>query len=185
MVYSAITKSVERGFRWSLFIMTPSAARCGIPSFRKFSPDGKLLGTVGVWGADLGQFREPVGVAFDRTVSHILVADAGNARIQRLDANLHPIAAYPIEEWKDLDPTNKPDLAALPDGRILASDPAHGRILLLDDAGQVLFALSSVRGTPLVFPRGIAYDAERQFVFVSEGPANHVRRFPFSDFAFR
>jgi hypothetical protein len=49
----------------------------------------------------------------------------------------------------------------------------------------VVAALNSVGGTPLAFPRGIAYDADRQFVFASEGAANQVRRFPLSDFAFR
>jgi sugar lactone lactonase YvrE len=126
-----------------------------------------------------------VGITFDPTLGHILVADAGNARIQRLDTELRPMDAYPVQEWEDLDPSNKPDLAALPDGRILASDPAHGRILLLDSAGQVVAALSSVGATPLAFPRGIAYDPARQFVFASEGTANQVRRFPLSDFAFR
>ena len=157
----------------------------GTHRVRKFSPDGELLGTLGGWGTGPGQFREPVGITFDPALGHILIADAGNARIQRLSTELHPIVAYPIQEWEDLDPLNKPDLAALPDGRILASDPAHDRILLLDNAGQVVVALSSVGGTPLAFPHGVAYDADRQFVFVSEGTANHVRRFPLSDFAFR
>jgi DNA-binding beta-propeller fold protein YncE len=157
----------------------------GTHRVRKFSPDGKLLGTVGGWGTGLGQFREPVGITFDASLTSILVADAGNARIQRLSTELRPIIAYAVKEWEDLDPANKPDLAALPDGRILASDPAHGRILLMDDAAQVIAALDSVGGTPLALPRGVAYDAERQFVFVSEGAANQVRRFPLSDFAFR
>jgi uncharacterized protein (TIGR03663 family) len=157
----------------------------GTHRVRKFSPDGEPLGTLGGWGADLGEFREPVGITFDATTGQMLVADAGNARIQRLDSELPAIAAYPIEEWADLDPANKPDLAALPDGRILASDPAHGRILLLDEDGQVVVALNSVRGTPLAFPHGLAYDAARRLVFVSEGTANQVRRFPLSDFAFR
>ncbi len=157
----------------------------GTHRVRKFSPDGELLGTVGGWGTGLGQFREPVGIAFDGTLGHMLIADAGNARIQRLDGELTPIAGYPIQEWEDLDPANKPDLAALPDGRILASDPAHGRILLLNEVGRVVAALNSVGGMPLAFPHGVAYDAERQFVFVSEGAANQVRRFPLSDFGFR
>jgi sugar lactone lactonase YvrE len=157
----------------------------GTHRVRKFSPDGEPLGTLGGWGTGLGEFREPVGITFDATTGQMLVADAGNARIQRLDSELRAIAAYPIEEWADLDPANKPDLAALPDGRILASDPAHGRILLLDEDGQVVAALNSVRGTPLAFPHGLAYDAARRFVFVSEGTANQVRRFPLSDFALR
>ncbi|TET95049.1 MAG: hypothetical protein E3J29_07505, partial [Dehalococcoidia bacterium] len=157
----------------------------GTHRVRKFSPEGELLGMLGGRGTGLGQFREPVGITFDPALGHILVADAGNARIQRLDTELRPMAAYPIQEWEDLDPANKPDLAALPDGRVLASDPAHGRILLLDEVGQVVAALNSVGGAPLVFPHGVAYDAARQFVFVSESAANQVRRFPLSDFAFR
>ncbi len=84
-----------------------------------------------------------------------------------------------------MDPVNKPDLAALPDGRILASDPAHGRILLLGKDGRVAAVLTSVREEALAFPRGVAYDAEGEFVFAAEGTADRVRRFPLSDFALR
>jgi len=157
----------------------------GTQRVRKFSPDGELLGTVGERGDDLGQFREPVGIAFDPVTGDFLVADVGNARIQRFDSEMRAIAAYPIDEWKDLDPRNKPYLAVLPDGRILASDPVHGRILLLDQAGSVVASLSSVSGEALAFPRGIAYDADGEFVFTSEGAAGRVRRFPLSDFALR
>lgn len=157
----------------------------GTHRVRKFSPEGKLLATVGGRGKALGQFREPVGIASDPVTGNILVADTGNARIQRFDSRLRPVAAYPIEEWQDVDPTNKPDLAALGDGRFLASDPAHGRLLLLDSDGRVAATLAAVSGTELAFPRGVAYDASRGFVFASEGRANQVRRFPLSDFALR
>ncbi len=157
----------------------------GTQRVRKFSPDGELLGTVGERGRGLGQFREPVGITFDPVTGDFLVADVGNARIQRFDSEMQAIAAYPIDAWSDLDPRNKPDLAALPDGRILASDPVHGRILLLDEAGSVIASLSSVSGEALAFPRGIAYDADGGFVITSEGAAGRVRRFPLSDFALR
>ncbi|MCH7999948.1 MAG: TIGR03663 family protein, partial [Chloroflexi bacterium] len=157
----------------------------GTQRVRKFSPDGELLGTVGERGRGLGQFREPVGIAFDPVTGDFLVADVGNARIQRFDSEMRAIAAYPIDEWKDLNPANKPYLAALPDGRILVSDPVRGRILLLDQAGGVIAALSSVSGEALAFPRGIAYDADGGFVITSEGAAGRVRRFPLSDFALR
>ncbi len=87
--------------------------------------------------------------------------------------------------WRDLAPSNKPDLAALPDGRFLASDPAHGRVLLLSADGRVTASVSAIDGTALAFPRGLAYDADSNFVFVSEGTAGRLRRFPLSDFAFR
>ena len=157
----------------------------GTSRARKFSPTGELLATLGEQGREQGQFREPVGIAFDATTGDILIADVGNARIQRFDAKLNPVAAYPIAEWQDLDPTNKPDMAALPDGRLLASDPAHGRVLLLDEDGTVVATLTSVGEVAFAFPRGIAYEPEGRFVFVAEATANRVRRFPLSDFAFR
>ncbi len=113
------------------------------------------------------------------------MADAGNARIQRIDSEMNAVAAYPVEEWQDLDPANRPDLEALPDGRLLVGDPAHGRILLLGRTGRVVAALDAVLGEPLAYPRGLAYDAGGEFVFASEGTADRVRRFPLSDFALR
>jgi DNA-binding beta-propeller fold protein YncE len=155
----------------------------GTHRVRKFSPDGEPLATVGERGRGLGQFREPVGIAFDPTTGDFLVADAGNARIQRFDAALTPLAAYPIEAWQELHPANKPDLAVLPDGRILASDGPGGSVLLLDSEGIVVATLSAVREQALAFPRGLAYDAAGGFVFVSELTGDRVRRFPLTDFA--
>jgi sugar lactone lactonase YvrE len=126
-----------------------------------------------------------VGIAIDARARQILVADAGNARIQRFDAELRPVAEYAIKEWEDLAPSNKPDLAVLPDGRLLVSDPAHGRVLLVGTDGAVAATLSDAGGEALAAPRGIAYDEAGGFVFVSEGTAGRVRRFPLSDFALR
>ncbi len=157
----------------------------GTHRVRKFSPEGEPLGSVGERGDDLGQFLEPVGITIDPATGDALVADAGNARVQRIGPNMNPVAAYPIEQWRDLDPVNRPDLVGLPDGRYLASDPAHGRILLVTPDGRVVAVLSAVLGEALAFPRGLAYDAAGEFVFASEGTADRVRRFPLSDFALR
>src|SRR4030065_1291651 len=75
---------------------------------RKFSLTGELLATLGEQGREQGQFREPVGIAFDAMTGDILIADVGNARIQRFDATLSPVAAYPIEEWQGLAPPHTP-----------------------------------------------------------------------------
>src|SRR3990172_13210313 len=116
-------------------------------------------------GGGGGGLGEPVGIAIDAEARQILVADAGNARIQRFDAALRPIAQYAVKEWEDLDPTNKPDLAVLPDGRLLVSDPAHGRLMLLATDGLMVATLDSVGGEALAAPRGIAFDAAGGFVF--------------------
>jgi len=157
----------------------------GTDRIRKFSADGKPLASAGGQGGGPGEFREPVGIAIDAKARQILVADAGNARIQRFDAELGSVAQYAVKEWEDLAPTNKPDLAVLPDGRLLVSDPAHGRVMLVATDGQVVAALDRVGGEALAAPRGIAFGAADEFVFASESTAGRVRRFPLSDFALR
>ena len=157
----------------------------GTGRIRKFSADGKPLASAGGQGGAPGEFREPVGIAIDAEARQILVADAGNARIQRFDAALRPVAQYAVKEWEDLAPTNKPDLAVLPDGRLLVSDPAHGRVMLMATDGQVVAALDEVGGEARAAPRGIAFGAADEFVFASESTAGRVRRFPLSDFALR
>jgi uncharacterized protein (TIGR03663 family) len=157
----------------------------GTDRVRKFTPEGELLATLGEQGDDPGQFSEPVGITFDPLSGDVLIADVGNARIQRFDTSLAFVAEYPVVQWLDVHPANKPDLAALPDGRILAGDPAHNRLLLVSREGGVAASLDAVGGIGLAFPRGIAYDFAGSRVFVTEGTADRVRRFPLSDFAFR
>jgi uncharacterized protein (TIGR03663 family) len=160
-------------------------ADTGTDRLLKFSPKGRLLARAGETGDALGELQEPVGVAIDPTTGDALVADVGNARIQRFDSDLAAIAVYPVAEWKDLDPANKPDLVVLPDGRLLAGDPSHGRILLIEGDGEAIASLAIVGRAALAFPRGLAYDESGGWVFVSEGTADRVRRFPLSDFALR
>jgi len=160
-------------------------ADTGTDRIRKFSPDGKPLASAGRQGGGPGEFREPVGIAVDAEARQILVADAGNARIQRFDAELRPAGQYAVKAWEDLAPVNKPDLAVLPDGRLLVSDPAHGRVMLLATDGLIVAALDSVGGEALAAPRGIAFEAANEFVFASESGAGRVWRFPLSDFALR
>jgi len=156
----------------------------GTHRVRKFAADGAPLGSFGQRGKDAGEFEEPVGIAVGRDGS-IYVADAGNARIQKFDAAFAFVAAYQVENWSDRDLRNKPHLEALPDGRVIATDGTHGRVLLIGQDGGALAHLDTVAEAPLFFPAGVAYDDERGFVYVTDGPAGHVRRFPLSDFALR
>ena len=115
----------------------------------------------------------------------IFVADAGNARIQKFDAEHNFLAEFPIEEWADRDPRNKPHLEAMPDGRLLATDGPNGRLLLIDENGTVQARLDAVAEVPFFFPAGVAFDADRGFVWVTDSAASHMWRFPLSDFALR
>ena len=95
------------------------------------------------------------------------------------------MAAWAVEDWADRDPRNKPQLEALPDGRLIATDPTHGRLLLFSNAGTVTARLDTVLDVPLFSPGGIVFDAAKGYVYVTDGLAGHVRRFPFTDFALR
>lgn len=156
----------------------------GTHRVRKFRPDGTPVASYGSRGKGPGQFREPVGIAIGPDGS-IYVADAGNARIEKFAPDMSFIAEYPVKEWSDLDPRNKPYLAALPDGRLLATDGPHGRVLLIGKDGTVQSRLDSVAEVPLFFPAGVAFDAAHGFVYVTDGSAGNVRRFPLTDFALR
>ena len=159
-------------------------ADTGTNRIRKYSPDGTHHGDFGRRGKAPGEFEEPTGIAAGADGS-VFVADAGNARIQKFDAAYRFIAAWSIEDWADRNARNKPQLEALPDGRVIATDPAHGRLLLMSSDGRVTARLDTAVDAALFSPNGVVFDAERGFVYVTDGLAGHIRRFPFTDFALR
>jgi uncharacterized protein (TIGR03663 family) len=157
----------------------------GTNRIRRYSSDGAHIGDFGQRGKDPGDFDEPTGIAIAPDGS-IYVADSRNARIQKFAPGFSLVTAiWPIEDWADLNPRTKPQLEVLPDGRLIASDPAHGRLLLLNQEGRVTVRLESALEIPLYSPNGVAFDTEGRFVYVTDGLAGHIRRFPFTDFALR
>src|SRR5262249_28677636 len=52
------------------------------------------LGTFGSQGSGAGQFQTPIGVAVAPTSGAVYVADSGNARVQKFDANGNFVAAW-------------------------------------------------------------------------------------------
>jgi sugar lactone lactonase YvrE len=68
---------------------------------------------------------------------------------------------------------------------VIATDPVHSRVLLVNKDGRVTARLDTAVDVPLFSPNGVAFDEERGFVYVTDGLAGHLRRFPFTDFALR
>jgi len=159
-------------------------ADTGTNRIRRYGADGTHLGDFGRWGREPGEFDGPSGIAVGPDGS-IYVADAGNARVQKFDATFQFVAAWPIEDWAERQLGSAPQIEALPDGRLIATDSTHRRLLLIGGDGRVTARLDTVIDVPLFSADGVAFDAERAFVYVTDGLAGHVRRFPFTDFALR
>src|SRR6185503_978522 len=101
-----------------------------------FGWDGTAFGEAGGGGRAAGRFEEPVGLAAGRF--GVFVADTWNRRIQRLGPALEPVAEWPFPGWEGRGLLNKPFLAVDEDGRVYASDPEKGRVLVLGPGGEPL-----------------------------------------------
>jgi sugar lactone lactonase YvrE len=159
-------------------------ADSGTNRIRVYAPDGTHVKDFGRRGKEPEEFEEPTGVAVG-TDGSVFVADAGNARIQKFDAAHRFISAWAIKDWEDRNPANKPQVEALPDGRVIATDPAHGQVLLLSSDGRIAARINTAIDVAFFSPNGVTFDPNGRFVYVTDGLAGHIRRFPFTDFALR
>jgi DNA-binding beta-propeller fold protein YncE len=100
-----------------------------------YTPDGDFIRSIGGPGNGLGQFEEQVGLAFDRA-GQLYVADTWNERIQRFSPDMSNQTAF-AAGWTSKDAIHKPYLAVLNDGRVVASEPARGVLMLFDFRGPV------------------------------------------------
>ena len=118
-------------------------------------------------GSGAGQFKEPRGIAIDRS-GNLLVADSGNNRIQKLDADGNPIAAWggpaPGEGHGEF--RQPSGVAVAEDGTIYVADTWNHRIVKLDPNGNYL--LDWREENPALYgPRAIAI-APDGTVFVAD-----------------
>ena len=118
-------------------------------------------------GAGPGQFTEPRGIAIDRE-GNLLVADSGNNRIQKLDAEGNPIAAWggPAAGDGRGEFRQPSGIAAAEDGTIYVADTWNHRIVKLDANGN--FLLEWREENPALYgPRALAI-APDGTVFVAD-----------------
>ncbi|OGO50108.1 MAG: hypothetical protein A2148_07295 [Chloroflexi bacterium RBG_16_68_14] len=141
----------------------------------KYTPEGQLIQVYGKAGDDAGDFIEPSGISVAPN-GHIYVADFWNQRIQHFDATFEYIDEISVPSWGSQGITDRAYIAALPDGRVLATDPANGRILVFNPAGdeEAAWRLPSDTGTR---PVGITVGALGA-VYVSDGLTSQVVRLP-------
>jgi hypothetical protein len=106
------------------------------------------------------------------------VADAWNRRIQRFSPDFEYLDEIAVDSWGGQGITDKPYLAVLGNGSVVASDPANGAVLVFDSDGQQVAtweaSVSALEGSR---PVGVAV-ATTGDVFVSDGSAGQLRRVP-------
>jgi DNA-binding beta-propeller fold protein YncE len=117
---------VSRGFVY--------VADTGNKRIVRFDEKGKRVSEWGGSGSGPGQLIEPVGLAADAD-GNVYVADTGNHRVQVFDVEGKFLREFPAFGWKDF--YTEPYLALAPNGSILATDSAEGRVNEYDAAGQL------------------------------------------------
>jgi DNA-binding beta-propeller fold protein YncE len=102
----------------------------------KFSPDLKPVKEVGGYGSQTGLFDQPRYITSDE-FRYILVSDAGNHRIQKLDYNLAFVDVIILDDLDDpLKYGSLSGLAISSDGSIRVADPERNRLVSLNNVGQ-------------------------------------------------
>src|SRR5207302_10506393 len=139
-----------------------------------FGLDGSFKRMFGGDGNAPGQFKEQVGVALDAQ-GNVWVADTWNARIQKLSPNGEPLAQISIPNgWQSQSVTNKPYLAVDGQGRVIASFPDQGRLVLFGADGQQVKEVPTLDNAA---PVGVAFAADGR-ILVAEAKSNVVESLP-------
>jgi DNA-binding beta-propeller fold protein YncE len=105
-----------------------------------FTPEGVLRDQLGRTGSGLGDFTQPMALAFGNDGS-FFVADWENTRIERFDAALAPIDAWPT----DVRPFG---VAVDRLGRVYVPDPGRTRVRVYSPSGNELSELGGP-GVPI------------------------------------
>ncbi len=136
----------------------------------------EVLWQVGSCGVGDDQLNAPRGVAIDSMTGDVLVADTGNQRIVRLDAQGQVISAWG-QSGESPDQFQEPvDLVVEPAGTVLVLDAVNQRLLRFSPDGQ----FQSTFGADLTFyrPRGLGIDAAGQLAIADTGGVRIMRLGP-------
>ncbi len=141
-----------------------------------YTTGGELDRVFGGPGNGPSQFSEPVGIGIAPN-GDVYIADFWNQRIQHFNSEMLYIGDIEVPSWGSQGVTDRAYVAPLADGRVLATDPAHGRIVVFDAEGEEEAAWSLPSGAGLSRPVGIVWDGGDN-VYVSDGLNSRVVRIP-------
>jgi predicted membrane-bound mannosyltransferase/DNA-binding beta-propeller fold protein YncE len=137
----------------------------------KYNPDGQFIQAYGLAGGGPGEFNEPSSIAVGLN-GDIYVADYWNRRIQHFDAQFTFLDEVEMPGWGSQGITDRAYLTALPDGRVLATDPANGKVIVINSAGEKQ-EWRLIEGATR--PIGIGADANGQ-VYITDSMNSTVNR---------
>jgi DNA-binding beta-propeller fold protein YncE len=121
------------------------------------------VATIGREGSALGEFVEPVGLAWLDN-QRLLVCDTGNRRLQVVDRTGRPLGSVGLPEaWSDF--YSRPQAVVLDGDRVLATD-VPGQALWLVEGGVPRRIDLAVDG---ITPSGLAVDGGTLFLSDLEG----------------
>lgn len=136
---------------------------------RDFSPSGQLLRTLGekgVPGSDPAHFRSPDDLVFTSR-GEIIVADAGNARLLRLDATGKFLAQWGAKGTAPGQFQLAHGLAIDPQDHLYVADRGNNRVQVFDPSGNLLHVWSGF-GNPF----GLLWT--KRGLLVSDGDARKL-----------
>lgn len=127
-------------------------------------------------GPGLDQLANPRGVAIDPATGGVFVADTGNHRVVRLDADGRFVAAWGaagegLEQFQEV-----VDLAVEPDGHVLALDAVNQRLLRFAPDGQFVATFGAEQA--FYRPRGLDVGPAGQVAVADTGGVRIVRLGP-------
>jgi streptogramin lyase len=148
----------------------------------EYTQDGEFVlqhGSNG-WKDEETQFSEPVGIAVAPN-GDIYIADYWNRVIRVFSSDFEQKSEISVPSWGSEAVTDRGYLALLPDGRLLATDPANGRILAFGPDGAEIgpYEMPKEGSNPTARPVGITTDGTS--VWVAEAAGGVVRKIPLAE----
>jgi len=149
----------------------------------EYDGDGNFVrqfGSKGTSGDDPLQFNEPSSLLVAPN-GDIFIADFWNKRIVHLDKDLKSKGEIKVDAWGSQAVTERAYLALLPDGRLLATDPTHGKILAFGADGTPLASYDVPKDGAQTQARPIGIATDGTSVVVTDSIGNVARKIPLSE----
>lgn len=122
-----------------------------------FNEQGKLVNSFGKKGSASGEFNYPYGVVFNKN-GNLLIADSSNLNLQEFTPD-GKFVKYIITEKDGIKPGS---LTIDENGIVYVSDLQNGKIIALNENGQIIGRISS--SPSLSYPQGVMVENDLLWV---------------------